>query len=375
MNRVIHTLLLLVCVSTIAGCGDEAVEKSEFLPSVLVARVESIELNQEIRASGDLHARLHTTIAAEIEGRITGISIDEGSAVEKDAVVLEIDPARRQLDVSAARARLSQARANYRKDKSQSERLRKLRSQNVASEQQLEEAETDRQLSASSIAAERSALGVAERLLADASVTAPFSGMVASREVQLGEFVQPGTALFEIVAMDPLEVVFSLTELDSELVEAGQKVKLEVGAYRDRSFEGVVTFVSPTIDPDTRTLRVKAEVANSDGALRPGLFARVSLGINRREGVLMIPVEAVTRRAEGTFVYRMVGEDRVERVSVQTGVQEGERVEVRGELLAGDVIVRRGQAGLVDGAVVAVRSGEPGRPAVAAQGLRESDGS
>ena len=392
-RHMLPSLLLLA----LAACGEEAVEKREFLPSVSVAEVVSVDLAQEIRASGDLRARFHTAIAAEVEGRITNISIEEGSQVEKGAVVLEIDPARRKLDVGAARARLAQARAQYTKDKSQAERLRKLRSQNVASEQQLEEAETALVLARSAIEAERAALGVAQRALADASVSAPFAGHVAKREVQLGEFVQPGHPLFEIVALDRLEVVFNLPELDTQRVAVGQKVSLEVGAFRDRRFEGVVTFVSPTVDPDTRTLRIKAEVDNADAALRPGLFARVSLGIDRRDGVKMVPVEAVTRRSEGAFVYRLGAEDRVERVAIETGVQDGELLEVLGELEVGDRIVRRGHAGLTDGATVAVREDaraastadrrEPAatyetsgaraaeRPAVAATGAAGSTGS
>jgi membrane fusion protein (multidrug efflux system) len=192
--------------------------------------------------------------------------------------------------------------------------------------------------------------------------------------VQLGEFVQPGTALFELVSLDPLEVVFSLTELDTELAELGQRVEIKVGPFRDRTFQGVVTFISPIIDPATRTLRIKAEVANAKGELRPGLFARVSLGLNRREGVLMVPVDAVMRRADGASVFRLMADDRVERVRVETGVQEGERVEVRGSLAAGDLIVHRGHAGLIEGAVVAVR-GAAGQPAVAVQGVNGSEGS
>ena len=357
-----------------SGCGEEEVATQDFLPSVSVARVESVDLAQEIRASGDLRARLHTTIAAEVEGRITGIAIEEGGAVEQGEVVLEIDPARHKLDVGAARARLAQSRANLAKEKHQAERIRKLRSQSVASEQQLEEAETALLLARSSVEADRAVLGVEERALSDASVSAPFAGLVAERSVQLGEFVQPGTALFELVSLDPLEVVFSLTELDTELAELGQRVEIKVGAFRDRTFQGVVTFISPIVDPATRTLRIKAEIANREGELRPGLFARVSLGLNRRENVLMVPIDSVMRRADGAYVFRLTADDRVERVGVETGAQEGERVEVRGLLVAGDLIVHRGHTGLVEGAIVAVRGGA-GQPAVAVQGVNGSEGS
>jgi membrane fusion protein (multidrug efflux system) len=350
---ILSTLAMLA-----VGCAEEEVVQRSMLPSVAAATVEAITLSEEIRASGELRARFHTTIAAEIEGRVTEITIEEGEAVEANAVVIEIDPARRRLDLEAASARLAQARANLVKETSQAERIRKLRSEKVASEQQLEEAETALLLAKSRVAAEQAALGVAERALADASVSAPFAGFVASRTVQLGEFVQKGKALFEIVSLDPLEAVFSLTELDTDRVREGQTVSITVGAFRERTFEGVVTFVSPTVDPATRTLRIKAEISNTDGILRPGLFARVNLGVSRREGVLVVPEEAIIQRAAGASVFRISNDDRVESVAIETGSRSGGRVEIRGALRVGDRVVRRGHGGLADGAVVAVQESE-----------------
>lgn len=344
-----------VAVGTV-GCAEEEVAVEEILPSVSIYVVEAKTLEEEIRASGDLEARFHTEIAAEVDGRVTELSIDEGGSVEAGAVVIEIDPQRRQLDLAAAQARLSQARANLRKERSQTKRIRELRSQNVSSIQQLEEAETALALALSAVRAEEAAVGVAQRAVEDSSVTAPFAGLVARRSVELGEFVQKGTPLYELVSLDPLEAIFSLTELDTERVRVGQRVSISVGAFRGRDFGGVVTFVSPTVDPDTRTLRIKAEVDNAEGLLRPGLFARVSLGVAKRENVLMVPAESIIQRAGGASVYRVLDGDRVERVQVQTASTDGAFVEVRGEIKSGDKVVRRGHGGLADGMVVVVRN-------------------
>jgi RND family efflux transporter MFP subunit len=354
-------LMLMLAV----GCGSDAKRENEHLPSVSTAMVEAVDLQEEIHASGDLNARLHTTIAAEIEGRITEISVDEGGSVAAGAVVLEIDPERRRLELDAARAQLAQAQANFTNERRQSERIRKLRTQNVASEQQLEEAETKLLLARSRVEAERAALGVVERALADASVTAPFAGLIARRSVQLGEFVQPGKPLVELVALDPLEVIFSLTELDTERVRAGQRIEISVGAFPDRVFHGVVTFISPTVDPATRTLRIKAEIENDEGHLRPGLFARVSLGVSPRSGVVMVPEEALIQRSEGAWLFKVGPGDRVKRIAVSTGVHDAGRIEVRGDVAPGERVVLRGHGGLADGAVVTVREREPS--AVAAQ--------
>lgn len=354
---------------TLPGCGEEKDLVVDLLPSVSIFRIEAMTLDEEIRASGDLQARFHTMISAEVAGRVTELSVDEGGAVGASAIVLEIDPERRELDLAAAEAELAQARANLRKERSQAARIRELRSQNVSSIQQLEEAETALELAQSVVRAEEAAVGVARRAVSDSSVAAPFAGLVARRSVELGEFVQPGTELFELVSLDPLEAHFSLTELDTERVKLGQHVEISVGAFPDRTFDGVVTFVSPIVDPATRTLRIKAEIDNSDALLRPGLFARVSLGVARRENVLMVPAEALLQRAGGASLYRLVEGDRVERVSVRAGMTAHDMVEVLGDVHAGDRIVRRGHGGLANGMVVVVREGV--RPPVATAGAED----
>ncbi|MCA9505388.1 MAG: efflux RND transporter periplasmic adaptor subunit [Spirochaetaceae bacterium] len=369
------TPLVLALASLLLGvaCSEEEVATEDLLPSVSAVRLAPVTLDEELHASGDLVARFHTEIAAEVAGRVTGVSVDEGHAVEEGAVVLELDPERRHLDLQAARARLAQARANLRKERSQTERVRQLRAKNISSVQQLEEAETTLLLAESSVRAEEAAVGVAARALSDASVAAPFAGMVARRSVELGEFVQPGDVLFELVALDPLEVVFALTELDTERVSLGQSVQIRVGAFPDRVFTGTVSFVAPTVDPETRTLRIKAEIDNGDALLRPGLFARVSLGVNRRENVLMVPEEAVVQRSGGASVYRLTDDDRVERVAVEVGSQLQDRVEIRGDVHAGDRIVRRGHGGLANGMSVVVREVLPAPISTAGEPAEGSD--
>ena len=113
MMLVLRFLAVLLFALVSAGCSDTEAKENDHLQSVSAAVVEAVDLKEEIRASGDLNARLHTTIAAEIEGRITEIAVDEGGHVAKGAVVIEIDPERRRLELSAGRAQHAQAQANY----------------------------------------------------------------------------------------------------------------------------------------------------------------------------------------------------------------------------------------------------------------------
>jgi membrane fusion protein (multidrug efflux system) len=348
-------LAVLAIAGLSFGCREEATKTEDVLPSVSAAEIEAVDFDQEIRASGDLRARFQTMIAAEIAGRVTELSVDEGGSVEKGEVVIKIDPERRRLDLSAAKAKLAQARANLRQETSKVERVRKLRSENVASVERLEEAETALLLAGSSVRAEEAAVGVAARALKDASVSAPFAGLVAKRSVELGEFVEVGKNLFELVSMTPLDVIFSLPELESQRVTVGEHVQVTVAAPADKTFDAVVTFIAPIVDPGTRTLRIKAEIDNSERILRPGLFARIHLGTEQRKSVLMVPEEALVQREGSAWLFLIGQDDRVRRVQVETGNQSKGRIEVRGPISAGDRVVRRGHGGLADGMVVVVR--------------------
>ncbi|NNL65534.1 MAG: efflux RND transporter periplasmic adaptor subunit, partial [Myxococcales bacterium] len=197
------------------------------------------------------------------------------------------------------------------------------------------------------------------------SVQAPFAGLVARRHVSAGEFVAPGQALFDVVALDPVEVEFHLAEVDSARVHVGDAVEVRVAPYPDEVFAARVTVIAPTIDPRTRTLRVKAELANPDGRLRPGLFARADLGVATRKGVPMVPQQAVLQRADGAVVFVVDAEQVARRMNVQTGVHRDRQVEIRSGLEPGMRVVVRGHAELIDGSPVSVRQ-EDG--AVAATG-------
>lgn len=350
-------LLAVVCgVLGLAACGGEP--ESEGTPGqpVTLEPVLAMDLVDRIEATGQLLAKEHAQIAAEVGGRITEVLIDEGARVEAGAAVLAIDPERRSLERDSARARADEARENVREQEREYRRMSDLRANKVASQTRLDQAETDLKLAKSRLLAAEAQLGVVERALRDATVTAPFSGLIARRTVSRGEFVAPGKELFELVCLDPIEVEFGVNEIDSGRVALGQTVGVRVAPFPDETFGATVTFVSPTIDTRTRTLRVKAQLDNPEGRLRPGLFARVDLGISEREGVPMILEEAILQRADGAVVFRANSKNRVERIVIETGVYHEGYVEVVKGLAPGDVIVSRGQARLVEGQLVAPRN-------------------
>jgi membrane fusion protein (multidrug efflux system) len=205
------------------------------------------------------------------------------------------------------------------------------------------------------LAAAEAQLGLARLALRNASVAAPFDGLVARRFVSAGDHVSEGEKLFDLVALDPIEVEFHLAERDSARVEVGRDVEVRVTPYPDQVFHAKVHVISPRIDPATRTLRVKALVENPERKLRPGLFARADLGVAVREKVPMIPEQAVLQRSDGAVVFVVRDGSRAERRAVRLGVFRDGLAEVVEGVAVGEQVIVRGSSRLVDGSVIDLR--------------------
>jgi len=348
-------LFALAATQWLAGCGDKAKIAEATAPPVLVAPVESMRIEDRIEATGELRAPNAAAIAAQVGGQVTKLVRDEGIAAAASDVVIEIDPERRDLEARNARAMWSQADAQASEAERDLSRIEKLHAEGVAADAKLDSMRTQLRLERSRRDAAQAQLGMAERGARDSSVRAPFAGLIARRYVSEGEFVQPGQKLFDLVALDPIEVEFTLPERDSSRVVLGQPVAVRVAPFPDEVFQAEVSVIAPTIDPTTRTLRVKARMSNTDGKLRPGLFARADLGVSVREHVVMIPEEAVLQRADGAVAYRINAAGRAERRVVKIGVIRDGRVEVSEGLAPGDRVVVRGSDQLVNGSAVSLR--------------------
>lgn len=363
----------LAVVLGLAGCGGSQEEAAPVVvPPVMVAPAEAQRLEDRIEATGELRAQNAAAVASQVPGQITRLAHDEGDAVATDEVVIEIDPERRRLEVESAQAMIAQADAQSSEAARELARMEKLHAQGVAADAKLDQVRTQLRLAKSSRDAAQAQLGMAERSLRDSNVRAPFSGLVARRYVSEGEFVQPGQKLFDLVALDPIEVEFHLPERDSSRVSQDAPVAVRVAPFPDEVFEAKVSVIAPTIDPQTRTLRVKALLPNADGRLRPGLFARADLGVSVREGVVMIPEEAILQRADGAVAFRIGEGGRAERRAIRLGVFQQGKVEVLEGIAAGDLVVVRGQEQLVDGIAVSIRDAK-GAPATA-PGAVSADG-
>lgn len=214
------------------------------------------------------------------------------------------------------------------------------------------------------VATERATLLELETLVTYAEVRAPFDGIVTERMVDPGAFVPPSsssmnTALLTVVRVDIVRVFIDVSEPEVPFLERGKPATVRVAALGDRPFACRVSRFAGALDPGTRTMRVAIDVENPERLLVPGTYARVDLGIERREGAIVVPAEALIIRKGKASVF-VVEDGKARRRPVTLGVDDGVKVEVRSGLEGDEQVVTQGKGGLADGAEVeAVPVAEP----------------
>ncbi len=202
---------------------------------------------------------------------------------------------------------------------------------------------------------ERDEIGVTYPL---SPVKAPIAGVVAERLLDIGASVSPaagmpGTPVALVVNPKRLQVVINVIEQDLPRVAEGQPAHIAVEAYPGEAFQGAVTRISPVVDRTSRTARVLVRLEPAGGKLKPGMFADVTLVVNRKDHALLVPSDALLKENQKRFVF-LVEKDRAQRRDVVPGWPQGDRIEILSGLTPQDRIVVEGQTRLTEDALVKV---------------------
>ncbi len=307
--------------------------------SVVVARAEPAQWNKRIKAIGTLKAYHGVDIASEVSGVVKSINFESGQKIETGTLLVELDN-RSEL------ARLASAKARFEADNSQNERLLKLKDKDFVTNNDL-----DTQASLVDIA--RSEIGIAAAALAKKSISAPFSGKLGIRQVDIGEYISPGTPIVTIQAIDRLFLDFTLPESNFKDLEVGQSIDFRVRSYPDLQFNAQVKAWNPVLDENTRNVAIRAEVDNNQGKLAPGMFAEMEVTGNRKVPVLTLPETSIFYNIYGEAVYALEKTEDSDTDSdpayilaayqVKVAYRIGGMVGIIEGIKAGDLIVTAGQ--------------------------------
>ena len=313
--------------------------------TVEAAPVSLSTVTEDIQAIGSLEPNESVVVSPEIAGRVLRIRFGEGDRVAAGDVLVELDAAILRAELSKARSDLTLAQANH-------QRATTLATQGIGTLRERDEAIARLQV-------EQANVTLAEARLGKTQITSALSGIAGLRAVSVGAYVTPGARIVEIADIDPIKVDFRVPELMLSSLRAGQRVQIAVDALPGRTFEGEIYVVDPIVDQGGRAVRLRARVPNPDGALSPGLFARVRIVIERRENAMLVPESAVFAQGARVFVYRIV-DGRAVRSEVALGRRLPGQVEVTGGLDAADTVVTAGHPQLRDGVAVEVIASRPG---------------
>ncbi|HMP90657.1 MAG TPA: efflux RND transporter periplasmic adaptor subunit [Kiritimatiellia bacterium] len=327
----ITTPSLLLAIALLSGCGrppSNGGPPGEFVVTAVIAPATAETIQSTIQLVGSLKARDAINVVSEISASVSEILFEDGQEVKKDQIIARLDDAKITARLNEARARFQLARTNF-------ERNRNLYSSQTISRQEFDQAESEFQVA-------EAAFRLLERELSDTVIKAPFDGVVGERLVSIGQFLNVGQPVTHLVRMDPLEVEFRVPERHLSRIALGQPVVMKSPAFSAETLSGVISFIDPIVNPDTRTVLTKALIQNENHRFRPGLFGSLDVILEERPNAIVIPESAVRYAGDQASVVIMDANDRAEfrnvvvgqrlpgRIEIVEGLSDGERVVVEG---------------------------------------------
>ena len=367
--RISLLLLLSPALCWCTSCGSNSTSNTQLqmsaptAPTVDVVKVVSKKLSITTRLPGELQAYESVAIFPKVTAYVDSISVDRGTHVRLGQIMARLVapelPAQRaeaQSKVQAAEAQRAEAEAKLASDQSTFERLKNASATpGVVAGNDLEVAQRAVDADRAKVEAMRRSAEAAKSGLKSISeiegyleVRAPFDGVVTERNVHPGSLVGPATGaaasslpMVRVEKISKLRLVIPVPEKYSAGMTSGTKVDFSVPAFPNQTFSGTVARFAHSVDVKTRTMPVELDVQNSDGRLSSGMFPEVNWPVRRTEPTLFVPLSAVARTTEATFVVR-IRDGNTEWVDVQTGELDGKTIEVFGGLREGDELAVRG---------------------------------
>ena len=355
-------LLMLFCVAlALAGIGYAkfrqiqaaiAMGKSFAPPpsAVTTLILSSQRWEPVVKVIGTLKAVQGVTVSTDLAGIISEIGFESGVSVKKGTLLVQLNSDSEHAQLAAAQVRRDLAVLEVK-------RKRELLAKNALSASETDAAEAE-------VRQSEAACAQAAALLARKRITAPFDGVLGLRQVNLGQFLNPGSPVVSLQALDPIRVQFNLPQQEIGAAALEKKVRVSAQEVPGGPREGKVSALDSQVDEASRAISVEATLANPDQALRPGMFVTVELPLDVEPEVLVIPASAVNYAPYGDSVYVVLdGTDSegkpaktVDQRFVKLGQNRGDQIRVLEGLKAGDEVVTSGVFKLRQGAAVVLNN-------------------
>jgi multidrug efflux system membrane fusion protein len=325
---------------------------------VEVAPVVLRHVRYNVMAPGSIEAFQQVQITARVAGAVDRVAFAEGALVKQGDLLVVIEGERYEVAVGQAKAALAKAQANEKAAEAEFARRQGAVSEHpgLVPGTEISSYETAVATSKADVDAATQSLRIAEINRRDASVRAPFAGVVQSRTVLVGQYLQPGAVLATLLQRDPLLLRFPVTEQDAPRIKAGMLAQMTLRESA-RAYSAKIMLVAQAADPTTRLVPVTAEVDDTEHKywLRPGAFCEVNVPVGEARDAVVVPTIAVQPTENGNVVYVVDDKNVAHAAGVALGMHTPEGgVEVTRGLKAGDLLVVRGFEPLSDGAPVKI---------------------
>ncbi|MEI8013406.1 MAG: efflux RND transporter periplasmic adaptor subunit [Nitrospira sp.] len=333
---------------------------------ITVATVAPLRQDLDIRLTytADITPNQSVNLFSRVNGYIAKIYVDKGDLVKANQLLIEIDHSdyrhavdQAKANLAAAKARVSQQDASVRNTTLTLNRMQALIKDQFVSQQDLDNAQVAYDAAAAALDSLHAqvqqmevALAQAETNLAYSYIRAPFAGYVAERNLDLGSYVSGTTAgtstisrgILTLHEIQTVRILIEVVEKDIPLIQTGQKVEVRAEAYPNRIFEGTVTRIVQALNRATRTMTIEVDLPNKDHVLKGGMFARVEVLVGAHRNAIQIPLDAVSRLEDSQYVY-IVREEKAQRVPVEIGVRDQNRVEITKGLDGSEQVIVSGK--------------------------------
>ncbi len=366
-GRLIFRLVLVIVLMGAVGFGLYAFQNFKTMmigqimakmapPPAPVAAVAAKlqDMPRYLEGIGTLMAVRQVTVAPEVAGRVTQIMFEAGQLVKAGDPLVQIYDAPDRADLANFQAQERLAQVNL-------VRARTLAQKEFGSKQAEDQAQ---------MALDQAHAGIAHTnaVIVQKLVRAPFAGQLGIRQVNLGQYLNPGNPIATLTDLDTMYVDFTLPEQASAQLKIGQEIDIAVDAYSGKVFRGKLTTIEPQIDPQTRAIKLEATIPNTDHALRPGMFANARVVLPPEHDVVTVPETAIEYTPYGTSVYiiKPVGKDdkgQPKYIASQSFVKLGQHqngdVAILSGLKAGELVASSGQLKIINGAPVRLSTEGP----------------
>jgi membrane fusion protein (multidrug efflux system) len=310
--------------STASNGGGSGQESAPMDVEATVLRPGTV--TDQIRTTGTLRADESVELTAEAGGKITDIRFEEGNRVQEGALLVQINDAE-------LRARKQRLEHELQLASDRAERQKKLLAEGGVSQEEYD-------ATANEVEVLKAELSLVEAQIEKKKIRAPFSGVVGLRQVSEGAYVSPQTAITTLQRLNPIKIDFSVAEKYASRVGPGQQISFTVRS-RDRPLDGRVYATNTQVNPETRTLQLRARAPNPDGTLRPGMFADVTVTLGTVDDATVVPAFAVIPTLDGQRVF-VAENGTAQPRNVSVGIRTDSTVQVTDGLALGDTVITSG---------------------------------